>query len=73
MKDGRMARIVAWSHCEARYKGRLVQRCGKALVTIGQDEDSTWPDAFADKGLSDDCRVEILPDGKYTLEVFDNQ
>lgn len=73
MRDGQIARIVAWSNDECRFRGRPVQRHGPSLVAMGRGECSSWPNAFDASGLSEACRVEILPNGKYTFEVFNNE
>ncbi len=69
LRDGQLAKIVEWS--EDRHIGRIVQRYGDSLVTLGRDRDYSWPGLFRGD-RSEHGRVEILRDGD-VLRVTDNQ
>ena len=67
MRDGDIAVITKWG---ARgYTGRVVQRCGYGLISLGLDKGECWSDAFRGHFDRDDrYMVEILPSGT-TLEI----
>ena len=67
MRDGDIAVITKWGVC--RYTGRVVQRCGDGLISLGLDKGECWSDAFRGHFDRDDrYMVEILPSGT-TLEI----
>lgn len=72
MSDGQIARVIAWSSNNEHWVGQIVQRLDTSLIIIGRGKGPSWPGAFDSPGLTDACRVEILPDGEYRWEVFDN-
>lgn len=65
MRDGDVAVITSW--LVADYPGRVVQRYRNALLTLGSNYDYGWGDSvwslIGDCGLSQGCRVRILPKG----------
>ena len=62
MKDGDIAEIVEWT--VGRYTGRIVQRYGDVLITLGMDENESFEDVLKGKDLSNNsCLVRILPKG----------
>ena len=70
MKDGQIARIVAWS---SGPLGRLVQRYNDTLVLIGETSGKAYTAIFKSRDIHGACRVEIIPNGNYRWEVFDNE
>ena len=65
MRDGDVAVITSWPFAD--YPGRVVQRYRNALLTLGSSYDYGWGDSvwslIGDCGLSQRCRVRILPNG----------
>ena len=59
MKDGVIGVIVAWGFAE--YIGRVVQRHGNTLISIGMESNCVWDDIDS---LSPDCRVRVLEKGE---------
>ena len=66
MRDGDIAVIT---NLPCRYTGRVVQRCGYGLISLGLGKGECWSDAFRGHFDRDDrYKVEILPSGT-TLEI----
>jgi len=63
MKDGDIATITDWSSCTHLYVGRIVQRLGSSLITLGQGNGSRWDGLFDDSNVDAHCQVRILPKG----------
>lgn len=62
MQDGELAQIVDWSF--PLYIGRVVQRCGEHLITIGEGHGSSWPSLFVRGYLDPNHKVQILKAGE---------
>lgn len=61
MKDGQIAVITEWK-CSPEYIGRIVQRYGFILITLGKDAGQAFPSFFKD--CRDEAyRVRILGPG----------
>lgn len=64
MKDGQVAIIVKWGSDKSEHIGKIVQRFGTSLITLGSNVDQGWPCFFP---LRTDCAsdylVSILPSG----------
>lgn len=65
MKDGEIGVIINWED-RTDYSGRVVQKYGKALITLGEGYFLSWTEA--DKITNPLCQIEILPKGT-TLEI----
>lgn len=62
MKDGEIGIITSWGG--PAYVGRIVQRHGDKLITIGQDSGKSWGGFFeASMPRLDGYLVRILPNG----------
>lgn len=68
MNDGDVAVITEWS-CVSIYLGRIVQRHGNKLITIGMPHNNSWIDAFKNNSLSVNCRVRLLEKGETLIVV----
>jgi len=66
MLDGDIAVITNWS--VSNYVGRIVQRYGDSLITLGEDSGWGWGEYFKNVKSDSQCRVRILEKGE-TLEV----
>jgi hypothetical protein len=65
MVDGDVAIITAWTKPNPEYVGRIVQRCGDILLTLGGDSSKTWDSIFnASRSYLFDCRIRILQKGE---------
>lgn len=69
MKDGQIAVITKWGG-SPYYIGRIVQRYGNNLITIGMDCGRTWPGLFNEKPDSE-LRVRLLKPGE-TITIVKN-
>jgi len=58
MKDGDVAVIVDWT-CRS-YIGRVVQRYGDYLITIGGRCSQGWGEYFKSENIGGSCEVRIL-------------
>ena len=59
MKDGDIARIERWHAPE--YEGRVVQRWGKHLVTLGSKKKRSWSNFFKQRRPHDlDLKVILI-------------
>ncbi|HUW30217.1 MAG TPA: hypothetical protein VM223_01255, partial [Planctomycetota bacterium] len=71
MKDGDVGVITSWVPVE--YIGRVVQRYGNYLVTLGAGSESGWHSIFTSpSGLAETDRVRLLEDGE-ELVMYLNQ
>jgi hypothetical protein len=73
MKDGDVAVIVGWGNGvtyvgSVVYAGRVVQRYGNNLITLGANEGKSWSNFFDCILSPDENRVRILEKGE-TLVV----
>ena len=67
MKDGDVAVIISWSDSfdYNTYPGRIVQRYGTQLITIGMGWGQGWSRGFYRQcGFSEACRVRLLEKGE---------
>lgn len=69
MKDGQIAIITKWGN-SPEYIGRIVQRYGDELITIGMNSHYRW-DNLSDGLLSPECRVRLLQPGE-TITIVEN-
>ena len=69
MKDGQIAVITNWGDIP-EYTGRIVQRYGNNLITIGMDCGRTWPGCFNEKP-DNAYRVRLLKLGE-TITIVEN-
>ncbi len=67
MKDGQIGVIVRCN--TTKYVGRIVQRSGDSLISIGKRHDNYWDNL---KDLKHDFLVRILLNGT-KLEIVDNE
>lgn len=67
MEDGQVAEIVEWKqvNVDDPYEGRIVQRVGSDLITIGSGRGNTWIELFK-CNLKDlpKCIVRLLQNGE---------
>jgi len=63
MQDGDIGMIVNWHHIY-NYVGRIVQRYGCHLITLGQDHTHSWPEYFNYQTSDEEYRVRILKAGE---------
>jgi len=69
MKDGQLAEIVQWVGRDD-YAGRVMQRCGDALVTIGRGSEQVFQHVLP--GIDALLRVRPLRPGEM-IEVVENE
>ena len=69
MKDGQIAVITNWEYIP-EYVGRIVQRYGNSLISIGMDCGKTWPGCFNEKP-DNAYRVRLLKPGE-TITIVEN-
>lgn len=62
LSEGQLGVIVEWN-TSPHYKGRVVQRFGSHLISVGMASGYGWPDFFRDKHLFEKLRVRVLPKG----------
>lgn len=65
MKDGDIGEIVSWDH--KFYIGRIVQRCGQYLISVGLSSGNGWGEVF-NTPRKENRRVRILEPGE-VLEI----
>jgi hypothetical protein len=68
LRDGQMAIITKWD-CMDAYAGRVVQRVGDSLITVGSNRSNSWPELFSSNSMAIDKKkdgiymVDVLPEG----------
>ena len=63
MKDGDVAVIVSWAF--GGYAGRIVQRYGLHLISLGMDYNKGWRDLWSyPSSISKNNRVRLLEKGE---------
>ena len=71
MRDGDIGVVVAWNgSSKDGYVGRVVQRYGENLISLGMGKDNSWCGLFGghNRAAWEDCLVRILNPGT-KLEV----
>ena len=69
MKDGQIAVITNWGG-SSYYNGKVIQRYGSSLITIGMDCRNGWPMLY--NGLPDSAyRVRLLKPGE-AITIVEN-
>lgn len=69
MKDGQIAVITNWGG-SPYYNGKVIQRYGNSLITIGMDCRNGWPMFY--NGLPDSAhRVRLLQPGE-AITIVEN-
>ena len=63
MRDGDVAVITFWSASPEQYIGKIVQRYGNTLITLGNDSGCSWTGIFSGTDVFQ-CRVRILEKGE---------
>lgn len=68
MKDGDIALITEWSTYDdiitSRYEGRIVQRYGNSLISIGMNKGCVWSGIWEEPiSQMKGCYVKILGEG----------
>ena len=67
MIDGDIGQIILWDGLKESYIGTIIQRYNNALVVIGKDYGSSWPDLLKSGRDTNSSRekfmVELLPKG----------
>ena len=73
MKDGQIGVIVDWNTFPG-YLGKIVQRFGPDLITLGAGEQKGWKDYFNQTGDNEEAyRVVILSPGTILRIVEDEE
>lgn len=70
MKDGDVGVIISWSSCEDENRGRIVQRVGNSLQTIGGCEGECWGARVLTPEDSPDCLVRVFQKGETISITF---
>lgn len=65
MHDGQIGVIVGWTYGDLNYIGRVVQKCGDLLVSIGMPYTNSFTDC---NKYSSSCKVRLLKKGEI-LEI----
>ena len=69
MKDGQIAVITNWGYIP-EYVGRIIQRYGNSLISIGMDCGKAWPE-FINEKPDNAYRVRLLQPGE-TITIVEN-
>lgn len=65
MQDGQIGVIIGWAFSNQSFNGRVVQRCGSTLFSIGKGVGWSWDNCGS---LASTCKVRLLKKGEM-LEV----
>jgi hypothetical protein len=68
LKDGQIAEIIIWPF---NYKGRIVQRVGDDLITIGGGYGRIFISFYTSTKMTEPAQVRVLNEGE-TLVITSN-
>ena len=69
LKDGQIAEIITWPF---NYKGRIVQRIGDDLITIGGGFGRGFVSFYTSMKITEPAQVRVLNEGE-TLVITSNK
>lgn len=68
MKDGEIGVITSWPH--EGYVGRVVQRYGNNLLTVGKGWENCFRNHFSNNKKDPEAKVSVFTKGEHiTLEI----